>query len=81
MLERALPLLSAAVGAEVDGTFSPRHDPMDAIEEALGHEPVDEIILATIHHNVSERLNLDLAHRVERLGLPVTSVSARRPGA
>jgi hypothetical protein len=74
MLERALPLLSAAVGAEVDGTFSPRHDPMDAIEEALGQERVDEIILTTVHHNVSERLHLDLAHRVEHFGLPVTAV-------
>ena len=74
MLERALPLLAAAAGGEVDGYFSPRHDPMDVIEEAMGHERVDEIILTTVHHNVSERLHLDLRRRVEHLGLPVTTV-------
>jgi hypothetical protein len=78
MLERALPLLSAAAGGEVDGYFSPRHDPMDAIEEARGHERVDEIILTTVHHNVSELLHLDLRRRVEHLGLPVTTVIGER---
>src|SRR6185312_8178647 len=35
VLELALPLLEEAAGAPVTGAVSPRHDPMDAIEETL----------------------------------------------
>src|SRR3954453_10069255 len=35
VLALALPLIDEASGARADGTVSIRHDPMDAIEEAL----------------------------------------------
>jgi hypothetical protein len=74
MLERALSALSEAAGFPIYGSVSPRHDPMDVIEETLADEQVDEVMLAIAHHRLAERLHLDLAHRVEHLHLPVTAV-------
>jgi hypothetical protein len=74
MLERALSLLSEAAGFPIYGSVSPRHDPMDVIEETLADAPVDEVMLAITHHRLAERLHLDLPHRVEHLHLPVTTV-------
>jgi siroheme synthase (precorrin-2 oxidase/ferrochelatase) len=74
MLERALSLLSQAAGYAIYGSVSPRHDPMDVIEETLADEQVDEVMLAITHHRLAERLHLDLPHRVEHLHLPVTTV-------
>jgi hypothetical protein len=74
MLERALALLGEAAGSPVEGSVSVRHDAMDVIEETLRDEHVDEIMLAITHHRLAERLHLDLPRRVERLGLPVTTV-------
>jgi hypothetical protein len=81
VLALALPLLSEAAGAPVEGTVSPRHDPMDAIEETLHDADYDEIILSTLPRAVSRWLHLDLPRRVAHLGLPVTTVVAQdRPG-
>jgi hypothetical protein len=77
VLALALPLLSDAAGARVDGTVSPRHDPMDAIEETLHDEDYDEIILSTLPRAVSRWLHIDLPRRVAHLGLPVTTVIAQ----
>jgi hypothetical protein len=77
VLALALPLLSEAAGAPVDGTVSRRHDPMDAIEETLHDEEYDEIILSTLPRAVSRWLHLDLPRRVAHLGLPVTTVTAQ----
>jgi hypothetical protein len=74
LLRQVLPRLSEAARLPVDGSVSTRHDPMDAIEEMLRQEPFDEILLAITHHRLTERLHLDLAHRVAHLGLPVTTV-------
>jgi hypothetical protein len=60
----------------VDGSVSARHDPMDAIEEALHDGDFDEIILSTLPRGVSRWLHLDLPHRVGHLGLPLTTVVA-----
>jgi hypothetical protein len=76
ILASALPLLSAAAGADVDGFVAERHDPMDAIEDAVRSEHIDEIILSTVHHSVSEGLHVDLPRRVAHLGLPVTTIIA-----
>ena len=57
--------------------MSPRHDPMDAIEEALHDGDFDEIILSTLPPTVSRWLHLDLPHRVAHLGLPLTTVVAQ----
>jgi hypothetical protein len=76
-LALALPLLDEAAGSHVDGSLSTRHDPMDAIEEALHDGDYDEIILSTLPSAVSRWLHIDLPRRVEHLGLPVTTVTAR----
>ena len=77
MLVLALPLIEEASGTAADGTVSIRHDPMDAIEDALKAESFDEIILSTLPTTVSRWLKLDLPSKLEGLGLPVTTVTAR----
>ena len=76
MLERALPLVNAAAGGEATGSVSYRHDPMDAIEEAVHDGSFHEIILSTLPHHLSHWLHVDLPHRLGHLGLPVTTVIA-----
>ncbi|MEN3285374.1 MAG: hypothetical protein V7607_6514 [Solirubrobacteraceae bacterium] len=82
VLALALPLIEEATHRPVDGSVSRRHDPMDAIEEALYEGDFDEIILSTLPRSVSRWLHMDLPRRVAHLGLPVTTVVAReRDGA
>jgi len=78
VLALALPLIEEACGGcPTDGTVSPRHDPMDAIEETLHDQDFDEIILSTLPRAVSRWLHIDLPHRVAHLGLPLTTVIAQ----
>jgi hypothetical protein len=78
VLALALPLIEEACGGRpTDGSVSPRHNPMDAIEETLHEQDFDEIILSTLPHAVSRWLHLDLPHRVAHLGLPLTTVIAQ----
>jgi hypothetical protein len=77
VLATAVPLLEEAAHRPVDGSVSTRHDPMDAIEEALRDDEFDEIILSTLPRSVSRWLHIDLPRRVAHLGLPVTTVIAR----
>jgi hypothetical protein len=79
VLARALPLIEAAAHRPTDGSVSSRHDPMDAIEEALRSDEFDEIILSTLPRSVSRWLHVDLPRRVAHLGLPVTTVIAAEP--
>jgi hypothetical protein len=81
VLALALPLIEEATHRPVDGSVSPRHDPMDAIEEALHDGDFDEIILSTLPRSVSRWLHMDLPRRVEHLGLPVTTVTAQAASA
>ncbi len=63
--------------------MSIRHDPIDAIEEAIHERDFDEIISSTQPRSISRWLHIDLPHRVAHLGLPVTTVIAherRRAG-
>ncbi|MDX6476434.1 MAG: hypothetical protein QOH95_1945 [Gaiellaceae bacterium] len=76
VLELALPLLDEAAGLRAEGSVSMRHDPMDAIEEALQSGAFQEIIVSTLPQGVSRWLHADLPSRVARLGLPVTTVTA-----
>jgi hypothetical protein len=73
-LREVVALVEEAAHRPADGIVSTRHDPMDAIEEAVHDDEFDEIILSTHPHAISRRLHLDLAHRVAHLGLPVTTV-------
>ena len=76
VLDLTLPFLARAVGANMTGTVSVRHNPMDAIEEALRDGEFHEIILSTRPHSVTHWLHLDLPRRVEHLGLPTTTIIA-----
>ncbi len=76
VLALALPLIDQAAGGEADGSVSIRHDPMDAIEEALDGADFHEIILSTLPPSISRWLHADLPHRVAHLGLPLTTVVA-----
>jgi hypothetical protein len=76
VLELALPQLELAAGRPVEGGISSRHDPMDAIEEALHDGEFDEVIISTLPHHVSSWLKADLPRRVQHLGLRVTTVTA-----
>lgn len=73
-LLRIVPTLEAVAGGHVVASVSVRHDPMDAVEEVLYSEPVDEILLSLAVHPVSERLHVDLAHRLQHYALPITTV-------
>jgi uncharacterized membrane-anchored protein len=79
MLQLALPLVEEAAGTQAEGWVSYRHDPMDAIEEALADADYHEIILSTLPHSVSHWLHVDLPQRVAHLGLPLTTVIAQEP--
>jgi hypothetical protein len=83
VLAEMLPLVEQAVGSQVDGDVSVRHDPYDAIEETLlAGARFDEIILFTTPHRIEGWLHIDIPHRVAHLGLPVTTVTAEhRPTA
>jgi uncharacterized membrane-anchored protein len=77
MLELALPVIQDAANGAAEGSVSYRHDPMDAIEEALHDGEFHEIILSTLPHSVSSWLHIDLPHRVSHLGVPLTTVVAQ----
>src|SRR5256714_10146247 len=77
VLALALPLIDEVAGGAADGSVSFRHDPMDAIEEALQAGSYQGIILSTLPRSVSRWLHVDLPHRVAHLGLPVTTVIAK----
>lgn len=75
VLERALPLLSAAAGAPVAGLVGDP-SPLTAIEDTVNREPFDEIILSTLPKRLSRWLRLDLPSKAGGLGLPVTVVTS-----
>ncbi len=77
VLELALPLFEQAAGQPAEGSVSVRHDPLDAIEEIVHDGEFHEIIISTLPRHVSRWLHTDLPRRVEHLGLPVTTVTAR----
>lgn len=75
-LELALPVLSDAAGAPVEGMVGDS-EPLAAIQDALNIQGFDEIIISTLPQRVSRWLHLDLPHKAAGLGLPVTTVTAR----
>ncbi len=73
-LELAIPLLSEAAGQRVEGSLGDA-DPYGAVRDALAREHFDEVIISTLPRRVSEWLRRDLPHRVEKLGVPVTTIT------
>ena len=76
-LELAIPLLDRAAGGHVEGRVG-ASDPFEAVRAALAAAPFDEVIVSTLPERVSRWLHLDLGHRIERLGVPVSIVTAEQ---
>jgi hypothetical protein len=74
VLDQALPKLTEAVGAPVEGIIGST-DPHMAIEDAVNLRGFDEVIISTLSPRVSRWLKLDLPNKVSGLGLPVTTVT------
>ena len=53
-------------------------DPYEAVRQTLERETYDEVIVSTLPVRISRWLHLDLAHRIERLGVPVSVVTAEQ---
>ena len=76
-LEFAIPLLDAAAGSHVQGIVGPT-DPYEAVRRTLDQEKYDEVIVSTLPERVSRWLHFDLGHRIERLGVPVSVITAEQ---
>jgi hypothetical protein len=73
-LEIAKPLLEREARGTVDGIVGAT-DPFEAVKSALQDPGFDEVIISTLPKRVSEWLRRDLPHRVEKLGVPVTTIT------
>jgi hypothetical protein len=74
VLDTALPKLSEAAGAQVEGIVGDP-DPSAAVQDAINLRGFDEIIISTLSPRVSRWLKLDLPSKVSGMGLPVTTVT------
>jgi hypothetical protein len=76
VVEFALPLLEEAAGRPCDAMIGVS-EPLAAVQDAVNIHGFDEIIVSTLPTRVSRWLRLDLPHKLEGLGLPVTTVTAK----
>jgi hypothetical protein len=75
VIELAVPLLEEAAASSVEADVGDT-DPFVAVRTALERSQFDEVIVSTLPRRVSHWLRLDLPARIERLGVPVTVVTA-----
>ena len=76
VLDHALPAISAATGAPVEGIVGDP-DPMAAVQDAINLRGFDEVIISTLSPRLSRWLRLDLPSKVAGMGLPVTTVTPK----
>lgn len=76
VLDRAVPAMSAAAGAPVEGIVGDA-DPVAAVQDALNLRGFDEVIVSTLSPRVSRWLKLDLPSKIAGMGLPVTTVTPK----
>jgi hypothetical protein len=76
-LAHAVPLLSRAAGAPVQGMIG-SHDPLAAVQDALNVHGFDEILLCTLPLHLSRWLHIDLPRKIAALGVPVTTIVATK---
>jgi len=74
VLDVALPKLSEAAGAPVEGVVGDA-DPVAAVHDAINLRGFDEIIISTLSPRLSRWLRLDLPSKVSGMGLPVDTVT------
>jgi hypothetical protein len=74
VLDQALPALSDAAGAPVEGIVGDA-DPVAAVQDAINLRGFDEVIISTLPSKLSQWLRLDLPSKVGGMGLPVTTVT------
>ncbi|QEC46372.1 hypothetical protein FSW04_01440 [Baekduia soli] len=75
VVELAIPLLEQAAGRRVDAVTGGA-DPVEAVRTVMTTTPVDEIILSTLPRRVSHWLHRDVPARLQRLGIPITVITA-----
>jgi uncharacterized membrane-anchored protein len=80
-LNQAVSALREQTSADIVGSVSIRHDPMDAVEESLQRASVDEILVSVEHHRVSHALHQDLKDRLAHRGVPVVALGSAPPTA
>jgi hypothetical protein len=80
ILALALPLLEEAAGGSVEGLVGDPN-PLNAVQDAVNLRGFDEIIISTLPTRVSKWARLDLPHKLNGLGLPVTTVTAKERAA
>ncbi len=74
LLRMALPALRSAARGPIEILIG-GHDPVGAVSDAVNFHDIDEVIVTSPStRRVSRLLRVDLARRLEHLGLPVTSV-------
>ncbi|MEA2179655.1 MAG: hypothetical protein QOG77_2952 [Solirubrobacteraceae bacterium] len=75
LLRMALPALRAAARGPVQALVGGQ-DPVAAVSDAVNFHEIDEVIVSSPTPRMSRWLRVDLARRLEVLGLPVTAVEA-----
>ena len=81
VIELAIPLIEDAAGGPVHGMIGSDSAPLTSIEDAVNAHGYDEIIISTLPARVSRWLRLDLPHKLNGLGIPVTTITAKEDAA